>query len=99
MPQEKKTSKRRYLRPETEDTDRNRQAHPLDFLANHTLARTGQLIIGQRLKSIFFFLGSLYIYLIAIPYSLGYGNYRGDGIAGLSAWPKAAPASIAPSSS
>ncbi|NLC40664.1 MAG: ABC transporter permease subunit [Clostridiaceae bacterium] len=43
----------------------------------------GQLIIGQRLKSIFFFIGSLYIYLIAIPYSLGYGNYRGDGIAGL----------------
>ena len=43
----------------------------------------GQLIIGQRLKSVLFFLGSLYIYLIAIPYALGYGNYRGDGIAGL----------------
>lgn len=24
-----------------------------------------------------------YIYLIAIPYSLGYGNYKGDGITGL----------------
>ncbi|HHU07042.1 MAG TPA: sugar ABC transporter permease, partial [Clostridiaceae bacterium] len=43
----------------------------------------GQLFLGQCKKAFFFFLGSLYIYLIAIPYSLGYGNYRGDGIAGL----------------
>ena len=43
----------------------------------------GQLSLGQRAKSAFFFIGTLYIYLIAIPYALGSGNYRGDGIAGL----------------
>ncbi|MDD4323504.1 MAG: ABC transporter permease subunit [Eubacteriales bacterium] len=43
----------------------------------------GQLALGQRFKSIPFFLGTLYIYLIALPYALGNGNYRGDGIAGL----------------
>lgn len=30
-----------------------------------------------------FFLGSLFIYMIAIPYALGFGNYQGEGIAGL----------------
>lgn len=30
-----------------------------------------------------FLFASLYIYLIAIPYSLGYGNYQGKGIKGL----------------
>ena len=29
------------------------------------------------------FLGSIYIYAMAIPYALGYGNYKGEGIAGL----------------
>ena len=29
------------------------------------------------------FLATIYIYLIAIPYSLGFGNYKGDGVAGL----------------
>ena len=29
------------------------------------------------------FFATIYIYLLAIPYSLGYGNYKGDGIAGL----------------
>ncbi len=43
----------------------------------------GQLLNGQWQKSILFFLGTLFIYLIAIPYSLGYGNYQGEGIGGL----------------
>ena len=43
----------------------------------------GQLINGQIIKSIIMFLGTMYIYLMAIPYSLGFGNYKGDGIAGL----------------
>lgn len=43
----------------------------------------GQLLLGQTFKSIFFFIGSLYIYLIAIPYALGRGNYRGQGLFGL----------------
>lgn len=43
----------------------------------------GQLLNGQWQKAICFFLGSLFIYAIAIPYALGFGNYQGEGIAGL----------------
>ncbi|MGL5067845.1 MAG: ABC transporter permease subunit [Sarcina sp.] len=43
----------------------------------------GQLINGQFAKSTIMFLASIYIYLIEIPYALGFGNYKGDGIAGL----------------
>ncbi|MGL4773094.1 MAG: carbohydrate ABC transporter permease [Clostridium sp.] len=43
----------------------------------------GQLLNKQYLKSIIMFLGTIYIYLIAIPYALGFGNYRGKGISGL----------------
>lgn len=42
-----------------------------------------QLLLGQWQKAILFLLGSFYIYGMAIPYALGYGNYQGDGIAGL----------------
>lgn len=42
-----------------------------------------QVINKQYIKSIIMFFATIYIYLIAIPYSLGYGNYKGDGIAGL----------------
>lgn len=43
----------------------------------------GQLLNKQYQKAFFFGLASLFIYFLAIPYALGYGNYRGDGIAGL----------------
>ena len=43
----------------------------------------GQLLNKQYIKSIIMFLGSIYIYAMAIPYALGYGNYKGEGIAGL----------------
>ena len=43
----------------------------------------GQLLNGQWQKAIMFFLGALFIYLIALPYALGFGNYQGQGIAGL----------------
>lgn len=43
----------------------------------------GQLLNGQWQKALVFFLGSLFIYLIAIPYALGFGNYQGEGISGL----------------
>lgn len=42
-----------------------------------------QVINKQYIKAIIMFFATLYIYLIAIPYSLGYGNYKGDGISGL----------------
>ncbi len=43
----------------------------------------GQILNKQYEKGVMFFLVSLFTYLIAIPYALGYGNYQGDGIAGL----------------
>ncbi len=43
----------------------------------------GQLLLGQYIKALLFFLGTLFIYLVAVPYALGYGNYQGEGIAGL----------------
>ncbi len=43
----------------------------------------GQLLNGQFIKALLFFIGTLFIYFIAIPYALGYGNYRGNGIEGL----------------
>lgn len=43
----------------------------------------GQLLNGQYTKAIFFFLASLFIFLIAIPYALGFGNYQGTGVSGL----------------
>ena len=42
-----------------------------------------QAINKQYIKAIIMFFATIYIYLIAIPYSLGYGNYKGDGILGL----------------
>ena len=43
----------------------------------------GQIFNKQYIKGLCFLLVSLFIYLIAVPYALGYGNYQGDGIAGL----------------
>jgi len=43
----------------------------------------GQLLNKQYFKAILFAIGSLFIYGIAIPYALGFGNYQGDGISGL----------------
>lgn len=43
----------------------------------------GQLLNGQQVKALFFFIGALFSYLIALPYALGFGNYQGQGIRGL----------------
>lgn len=43
----------------------------------------GQLLNKQYMKSITMFFATIYIYMAAIPYALGYGNYKGEGIAGL----------------
>lgn len=43
----------------------------------------GQLLNKQYFKALFFILGAAFIYFIAWPYAFGYGNYQGDGIAGL----------------
>lgn len=52
---------------------------PLTFL----LPGVGQLLNRQYIKAMLFFLVSFFIYAIAIPYALGFGNYQGEGIAGL----------------
>ncbi|WP_422487074.1 ABC transporter permease subunit [Gudongella sp. DL1XJH-153] len=56
---------------------------PIIAYLTPVLPGLGQLINGQRRKAIFFFLVSFFVYFIAIPYALGYGNYQGEGIAGL----------------
>lgn len=43
----------------------------------------GQILNKQYIKGLLFFLVSIFIYLIAIPYALGFGNYQGTGLSGL----------------
>lgn len=43
----------------------------------------GQILNKEYKKGIFFALASVFIYIITIPYALGYGNYQGEGIRGL----------------
>ena len=59
------------------------QKKPFISFLTVVLPGLGQLLNRQKMKAFLFFLGSLFIYLIAIPYALGFGNYQGDGIAGL----------------
>lgn len=59
------------------------QSVPLIGYLTFLLPGLGQIINKQNIKGLFFFILSLFIYMIAIPYGLGYGNYQGDGISGL----------------
>mgnify|MGYP003805690639 CR=1 FL=1 len=43
----------------------------------------GQGLNKQYMKMLLFFIATIFIYLVAVPYALGYGNYQGQGIAGL----------------
>lgn len=43
----------------------------------------GQILNRQYIKGLLFFIVSFLIYFVAIPYSLGFGNYQGTGISGL----------------
>ena len=56
---------------------------PLISYLTWPLPGLGQLLLGQGIKALFFFIGSLFLYLVAIPYALGRGNYRGKGLFGL----------------
>ena len=56
---------------------------PVVSYATALLPGVGQGINGQLGKMLIMLFGSLFIYLIAIPYALGYGNYQGEGISGL----------------
>lgn len=56
---------------------------PIVSYATILLPGMGQGLNGQLGKMLVMFLGSLFMYLIAIPYALGFGNYQGEGISGL----------------
>lgn len=56
---------------------------PINGLIGLLIPGLGQLLNKQYIKALLFFLGTLFVYGIAIPYALGYGNYRGEGVAGL----------------
>lgn len=56
---------------------------PFKSIITAPLPGLGQLLNGQWQKALMLLFGSLFIYFIAIPYALGFGNYQGEGIAGL----------------
>ncbi len=56
---------------------------PVIAYATLLLPGLGQALNKQYMKAILFALGAFFIYFIAIPYALGYGNYQGEGVAGL----------------
>lgn len=56
---------------------------PWHVLVSFFLPGLGQLLNKQFFKALLFAIASIFIYTIAIPYALGYGNYQGDGISGL----------------
>lgn len=55
----------------------------LNPLASLVLPGLGQYFNKQNFKALLFFIGTLFIYFVAIPYALGYGNYRGEGLKGI----------------
>lgn len=60
-----------------------RKTRPIFAYATFLIPGLGQLLNKQYRKAAMFFLATLFIYLVAIPYSLGYANYQGEGLYGL----------------
>lgn len=56
---------------------------PIKAILTAPIPGLGQLLNGQWQKALMFLIGSLFIFFVAIPYALGFGNYQGEGIAGL----------------
>lgn len=56
---------------------------PIHGWLSFMLPGLGQLLNKQYAKAALFFLITIFVYAIAIPYALGFGNYQGDGIGGL----------------
>ena len=56
---------------------------PIKSILTAPIPGLGQLLNGQWQKALMLLIGSLFIYFVAIPYALGFGNYQGQGIAGL----------------
>jgi len=80
--------RRRIVNADIADARRNNPVEvsrtaPLYSYLSIPIPGLGQLLNGQLVKAGLFFLAALFTYIIAIPYSLGFGNYQGNGIAGL----------------
>lgn len=56
---------------------------PIKSILTAPFPGLGQLLNGQWQKALMLLFATLFIYFIAIPYALGFGNYQGDGVAGL----------------
>lgn len=56
---------------------------PFKSIITAPIPGLGQLLNGQWQKALMLLIGSLFIYFIAVPYALGFGNYQGQGVAGL----------------
>lgn len=79
---------RRIVNADIADARRNTpvevmKTQPVNTAIGALFPGVGQLLNKQPVKAALFFLGLIFIYAIAIPYALGYGNYQGNGIAGL----------------
>ena len=57
--------------------------HPFLSFLTLPFPGLGQIITGQWKKGLLLLICTLFIYGIAVPYALGYGNYQGWGVAGL----------------
>lgn len=56
---------------------------PINVWFSFLLPGLGQFLNKQYVKALLFFLLTIFIYAVAIPYALGFGNYQGKGISGL----------------
>ena len=75
--EEEKSDARRRTPVEVE------KERPFKSIISAPIPGVGQLLNGQWQKGLMFLVGALFIFFIAIPYALGFGNYQGQGIAGL----------------
>ncbi|ONI45284.1 hypothetical protein AN640_04730 [Candidatus Epulonipiscium fishelsonii] len=59
------------------EIDKNIKWYPV---ASCLIPGFGQYLNGQTTKMILFLIGTFFIYFMALPYTLGFGNYQADGL-------------------
>lgn len=67
------------------------QRTPFRAFTSLVIPGFGQILNKEYLKGILFLIGSLFIYFLAVPYSLGKNNYQGQGLKGLFTLAKGMP--------
>jgi len=67
------------------------KSKPILAYTTFLLPGLGQILNKQLEKGLIFLLVSFFSYFVAIPYALGYGNYQGEGVAGLISLAEGAP--------